>query len=87
MMKGTLKYIDGTSNKILYVVPILAQARFENKTATATGDMFACPPEVQEILDKPKKEFPKNADMLIEVGKEFKLLVKSTVWNEAFLVK
>lgn len=85
MMKGTLKYIDGTSNKILYVVPILAQARFENKTATATGDMFACPPEVQEILDKPRKKFPKNADMLIEVGKEFKLLVKSTVWNESFL--
>lgn len=85
MMKGQLKYINGTTNKILYVVPIMAQARFENKTATASGDMFACPPEVQEILDKPKKKFPKNADMLIEVGKEFKMLVKGTVWNETFL--
>jgi hypothetical protein len=87
MMKGQLKYIDGTTNKILYVVPILAQARFENKTASASGDMFACPPEVQEILDKPKKKFPENTDMLIEVSEEFKLLVKSTVWNERFLAR
>lgn len=86
-MEGRLKYVDGVTNKILYIVPIHAQAKFENKTATASGDMFACPPEVQEILDKPKKEFPKNADMLIEVAKEFKMLVKGTIWNESFLGK
>lgn len=87
LMKGNLKYIEGGSGNVLYVVPVAAEARFENRTATASGDMFACPPEVYDILDKPKKEFPKNADMLFEVGKEFKLLVKGIVWNEAFLNK
>ncbi|MDT8394280.1 MAG: hypothetical protein RQ761_10570 [Bacteroidales bacterium] len=87
LMKGNLKYIEGGSGKVLYVVPVTAEARFENRTATASGDMFACPPEVFDILNKPKKEFPKNADMLFELGKEFKFLVKGIVWDEAFLNK
>ena len=85
VMKGTLKYIDGHSGTVLYVVPITARSVFENKTATATGDLFACPPEVSDILDKPKKKFPKNADMMYDVGKEFKILLKDIVWNDAFI--
>jgi tetratricopeptide (TPR) repeat protein len=85
VMKGTLKYIDGYSGTVLYVVPLKANSVFENKTATASGDLFACPPEVYEILNKPKKKFPKNADMMYDVGKEFKILVKDIVWNDAFI--
>ena len=85
VMKGTLKYVDGHSGTVLYVVPITARSVFENKTATATGDLFACPPEVYDILNKPKKKFPKNADMMYDVGKEFKILIKEIVWNDAFI--
>jgi hypothetical protein len=85
VMKGTLKYIDGYSGTVLYVVPLKANSVFENKTATASGDLFACPPAVYEILNKPKKKFPKNADMMYDVGKEFKILVKDIVWNDAFI--
>jgi len=85
VMKGSLKYIDGNSGTVLFVVPITARSVFENKTATASGDLFACPPEVYKLLDKPKKKFPKNASMMYDAGIEFKLLVKETVWNDAFI--
>ena len=85
VMEGTLKYIDGHSGMVLYVVPITARSVFENKTATAEGDLFACPPEVYKLLDKPKKKFPKNTEMLYNAGKEFKILIHSTVWNDAFI--
>ena len=86
VMKGSVRYIDGKSGKVLYIVPLTARSVFENKTATASGDMFACPPEVYELLDKPKKKFPQNADMIYMVGKEFKILVKGIVWNDAFII-
>ena len=85
VMIGTLNYIDGYSGTVLYSVPVRARSVFENKTATASGDLFACPPEVYDILDKPKKKFPQSADMIYDVGKEFKLLVKGIVWNDAFI--
>jgi len=85
VMKGRVRYIDGKSGKVLYIVPLTARSVFKNKTATASGDMFACPPEVYELLDKPKKKFPQNADMIYNVGKEFKFLVKGIVWNDAFI--
>lgn len=85
VMEAELQYIDGHSGDVLFVVPIVAQNVFENKTATASGDMFACPPEVYEILNKPKKEFPKNADMIFELRKEFMFLLKGIVWDDAFI--
>ncbi|MEN8224506.1 MAG: hypothetical protein ABFS05_04020 [Bacteroidota bacterium] len=85
VMKGRLKYVDGHSGTVLYVVPLTARSLFENRTATASGDMFACPPEVHDILDHPKKKFPGDADMIYELGKEFKILVKDIVWNEDFI--
>lgn len=84
-MKGLLKYRDGNTGKLLYVVPISAFSRFENKTATASGDMFACPPEIYDILDNEKKKFPKNADMIYQVGEEFMKLIKETAWNESYI--
>jgi hypothetical protein len=85
VMKGKVKYIDAATGKVLYIVPVKAVSIFENKTATAEGDLYACPPEVYEILDKPKKKFPKNAEMIMDAGKEFKILVKEVVWNDAFI--
>ncbi len=85
LMKGDLKYVDAASGKTLFMVPITARSIFENKTATASGDLFACPPEVYDILDKPKKKFPKNAEMIYRAGEEFKLLVKGVIWDETFL--
>lgn len=84
-IKGTLRYIESKSGKVVYMVPITARSVFENKTATAEGDMFACPPEVYELLDKPKKKFPKNAEMIYRAGKEFKMLLRGVIWNEAFI--
>lgn len=86
-MSGKLEYIDNQSGRLLYSIPITARAIFENKTATASGDMFACPPEIYDILDKPKKKFPKNDEMINRVGKEFKMLLKEVIWNEAFITK
>ncbi len=85
VMKGNVRYIDGKSGKVLYIVPLTARSLFENRTATASGDMFACPPEIYELIDKPKKKFPKNADMIYKVGEEFKFLVKGIIWNDAFI--
>lgn len=85
LMTGTLSYIDGYTGTVLYIVPVTARSVFENKTATASGDMFACPPEIYDILENPKKKFPDSADMIYDVGKEFKLLVKGIVWNDAFI--
>ena len=87
VMEGTLKYIDGNSGMVLYVVPITARSLFENKTATAEGDLFACPPEIYKLLDKPKKKFPKNTEMIYNAGQEFKVLVHSTVWDDAFITE
>lgn len=84
-MKAKLRYKEGSTGKVLYVVPIKALTSFENKTATATGDMYACPPEVYEILDKPKKKFPKNAEMIYQLSDEFKVLIKEIVWNDSFI--
>jgi hypothetical protein len=84
-IRGKVRYVDQPSGKVLFEVPVTAQALFENKTATASGDMYACPPEIQEILDKPKKKFPKNAEMISNAGKEFKMLVKGIIWNPAFM--
>ncbi len=85
MIKGKLKYIDQASGKVLYEIPITARSVFENKTATATGDMFACPPEISEILDKPKMKFPKSGEMITRAGKEFKILLKGIIWNDSFI--
>ncbi len=85
VMKGKLRYVDARSGKVLYIVPVTARSVFENRTATASGDMFACPPEVLEILDKPRKKIPGNAEMLYNVGEEFKKLVKSIVWDDTFI--
>jgi len=85
VIKGKLKYVDQPSGKVLYEIPITARSVFENKTATASGDLFACPPEVKEFLDKPKLKFPKNGEMITMAGKEFKLLLKGIIWNEAFI--
>lgn len=85
MIKGDLKYVDEVSGETLFMVPITARSIFENKTATASGDLFACPPEVYDILDQPKKEFPTNAEMVYRAGREFKLLVRGIVWDEYFL--
>lgn len=85
VMEGTLKYIDGNSGMVLYVVPITARSIFENKTATAEGDLFACPPEIYKLLDKPKKKFPKNTEMMYKAGMEFKVLIHSTIWDDAFI--
>ena len=85
MMRGKVKYIDGNTGALLYVVPVKALSRFENRTATASGDMYACPPEVMPLLDAPKKKFPSNADMLVEVGKEFSTLVRNVIWDETFI--
>jgi len=87
VMEGTLKYIDGNSGMVLYVVPITARSLFENKTATAEGDLFACPPEIYKLLDKPKKKVPKNTEMIYNAGQEFKVLVHSTVWDDAFITE
>ncbi len=85
VIKARVKYIDQPTGKVLYEVPVTAKTVFENKTATASGDMYACPPEIVEFLDKPKKKFPKNAEMIFNAGKELKLLVKEIVWNDAFI--
>jgi hypothetical protein len=85
VMQGRLRYVDAVSGKVLYIVPVTARSVFENKTATASGDMFACPPEVIEILDKPRKKFPSNAEMIYNAGEEFKQLVKGIVWDESFI--
>ncbi len=85
VIKARLKYVDQQSGKVLYVVPVTARSVFENKTATASGDMFACPPEVYDILDKPKKKFPKNSEMTYRAVEELKILVKGIIWNEAFI--
>ena len=85
VMKGSVQYIDGNTGSLLYVVPVKALSLFENHTATASGDMYACPPEVYDLLDKPKKKFPSNADMLVEVGKEFKKLVRDVIWDGSFI--
>ena len=85
VIKGKVKYIDEQSGAIMYAIPVTARAVFENKTATASGDMYACPPEILEILDKPKLKFPKNGEMVTEAGKEFKMLVKGIIWNPDFL--
>ena len=84
-IKGTLSYIDSQSGQVLYQVPITARALFENKTATAEGDMFACPPEVYELLDVQKKKFPTNGEMITKAGKELKILLHGIIWNEAFI--
>jgi len=84
-IKGNLKYIDAKSGKVLFQVPITASSIFEHKTATASGDMFACPPEVYKILETPQKKFPKNAEMISLAGKEFKFLVKGIIWDDAFI--
>jgi len=84
-IKGTLSYIDSQSGRVLYQVPITARALFEHKTATAEGDMFACPPEVYELLDVQKKKFPTNGEMITKAGKELKILLHGIIWNEAFL--
>ncbi len=85
VIKCKLKYIDQQSGKVLFIVPVTARSVFENKTATATGDMFACPPEIQDILDKPKKKFPQNAEMIYRAGKELKSLLKGIIWDEDFI--
>ena len=85
VIKGKVKYVDAQSGAVMYEVPILARSVFENKTATASGDMYACPPEILEILDNPKRKFPKNGEMITKAGKEFKMLVKSVIWNESFI--
>lgn len=85
VIAGDLKYIDQASGKTLFMVPITARSVFENKTATASGDLFACPPDVYDILDKPRKKFPKNAEMIYRAGREFKVLVRGIIWDESFV--
>jgi hypothetical protein len=69
----------------MYAIPVTARSVFENRTATASGDMYACPPEILEILDKPKLKFPKNGEMVTDAGREFKMLVKGIIWQPEFL--
>ncbi len=85
VIKGKVKYIDEPTGKVLYEIPVTARSVFENKTATASGDMFACPPEILPFLDKPKQKFPKNGEMISRAGKEFKFLLKGIIWNESFI--
>jgi len=85
VIKGKVKYIDKQSRAIMYAIPVTARSVFENKTATASGDMYACPPEIIEILDKPKRKFPKNGEMVTKAGKEFKMLVKGIIWDPDFI--
>jgi len=85
VIKGKLKYIDKPSGRVLYEIPVTARSVFENKTATATGDMFACPPEILPFLDKPQQKFPKNGEMITRAGKEFKFLLKGIIWNDSFI--
>jgi hypothetical protein len=85
VIKGQVKYIDEQSGAIMYAIPVTARSVFENKTATASGDMYACPPEILEILDKPKLKFPKNGEMVTDAGKEFKMLVKDIIWQPEFI--
>jgi tetratricopeptide (TPR) repeat protein len=87
MIAGKLSYIDRSTGKVMYEVPVTVRSVFENKTATATGDMFACPPEIKAILDNPKKKFPDNREMVWEAARKFKLLVKDIVWDKSFINK
>jgi tetratricopeptide (TPR) repeat protein len=84
-MHAVLRYIDGRNARMLYNVPITARTRFENRTATASGDLYACPPELAEILDKPRKKMPSNSDMMGLLGEELKALVKGIIWDESFI--
>lgn len=85
VIKGKVKYIDEQSKAIMYAIPVTARTVFENKTATASGDMYACPPEIVEILDKPKLKFPDNGEMVTKAGKELKMLVKGIIWHPDFI--
>ncbi|MEE4257124.1 MAG: hypothetical protein V2I47_08805 [Bacteroidales bacterium] len=85
VIKGKVKYIDKESKAIMYAIPVTARSVFENKTATASGDLYACPPEIVEILDTPKLKFPKNGEMVTKAGKEFKMLVKGIIWDPDFI--
>jgi len=85
VIKGKVKYVDEQSGAIMYEIPVTARSVFENKTASVSGDMYACPPEILEVLDKPKLKFPKNGEMVTNAGKEFKMLVKSIIWSPDFI--
>jgi tetratricopeptide (TPR) repeat protein len=84
-LHAVLRYIDGRNDRVLYNVPITARTRFENRTATASGDLYACPPEVAEILDKPRKKMPSNSDMMGLLGDELKALAQGIIWDESFI--
>lgn len=84
-LHAVLRYIDGRNDRVLYNVPITARTCFENRTATASGDLYACPPEVAEILDKPRKKMPSNSDMMGLLGDELKALAQGIIWDESFI--
>jgi hypothetical protein len=78
---GTLDYIDARSGELVKTVPIAADMVFENRAATAIGDINALRPESRKWLGNRPIPFPSNEQMVYDCGRVLKDRVKDALWS------
>ncbi|MFZ4456526.1 MAG: hypothetical protein ACOYOT_09920 [Bacteroidales bacterium] len=78
---GTLDYIDARSGQLVKTLPVSADMVFENRAATAIGDLNALRPESKKWLGNHPVSFPSNEQMVYDGGMVLKDRVKDLLWN------
>jgi hypothetical protein len=81
LIGGSLDYVDARSNQLVKTLPVAAEMVFENRAATAVGDIAALKPESKKWLGNKPVPFPSNEQMVLDGGAVLKDKVKEILWN------
>ncbi|NOZ45932.1 MAG: hypothetical protein GXO79_04030 [Chlorobi bacterium] len=78
-LQGRLLYNVVVNNKVLKEVPFGVDNFFENRYATANGDLRALKKETQRLLDNRPVPFPQDMDMIFTAGERLKNVIRDAL--------
>lgn len=78
---ANLDYVDARNGQLVKTSPVAAEMIFENRAATAVGDLDALKPESKQWLGKKTLPFPSNEQMIYDGGMVLKDRTKDYLWN------
>lgn len=80
-ISGTLDYINNHSGQLIKTSPITADAIFENRAATAVGDVNALKKETKDKLGNRPMPFPNDASMIMQAGNTLKGMISNIIYS------
>ena len=78
---GSINYIDNRTNELIRTDPIKSETFWQHRSGIANGNVKSLTAKTKKIIGIPPAPFPRDFDMLLDVGQALKGMTKDILYQ------